>query len=74
MKLEPNVSPLTCAWLERIQALPINAPGRAQARAEFERAEASTGRLLRIVERFSRALSALRRLFVFRGHRQVNID
>ena len=74
MKLEPNASPLTRAWLERIQALPINAAGRAQARAEFERAEASTGMLLWIVERFRREVSALRRLFVFRGHRQVNTD
>ena len=72
--LEPNVSPLTRAWLERIQALPINAADRAQARAEFERAEASAGMLLRIIQRFRREVSALRRLFRFPRHRQVNTD
>lgn len=67
--LEPNVSPLTRAWLERIQALPINASDQEQARTEFERAEASAERMLRIAERLRRVVERLRRSFAVRHHR-----
>lgn len=67
--LEPHVSPLTRAWLERIQALPINASDREHARAEFERAEASAEWVVRIAERLRRAVEGLRRSFTVRRHR-----
>lgn len=56
--LEPRVNPATRIWLERLQALPINAADREQARAEFERAEASTEAMLGIGQRFRGTLAA----------------
>jgi hypothetical protein len=67
--LEPHVSPLTRAWLERIQAMPINASDQEHARAEFERAEAWAERVLRIAERWRRAVWGLRRSFLLRHQR-----
>ena len=48
---EPKISPSTRAYLERIDALPINAAGRSQARVEFEHAEVSATRLVGLVDR-----------------------
>ena len=67
--LEPRMSPLTRAWLERLQALPINAAERAGARAEFERAEATVGKLLAIVDRLRQTIMGLRQTFAGRRQR-----
>ena len=66
---EPRISPSTRSWLERLQALPINAADRVHARAEFERAEASVGFLMKIVERFRHAATTFRRMFAVRRQR-----
>ena len=60
---EPRISPSSRAWLERLQALPINAAERTHARAEFVRAEASVGFLMTIFEGFRHAATTLRRTF-----------
>lgn len=65
--LEPRLSPSTRVWLERLQALPIDAADRTHACAEFERAEASAERLLALVDRLR--LLVLRRTFAARRQR-----
>ena len=66
---EPRISPSSRAWLERLQALPINPADRVHARAEFVRAEASVGFLMTIVEGFRHAMTSFRRMFVVRRQR-----
>ena len=66
---EPRISPSTRAWLERLQALPINAAERTHARDEFVRAEASIGVLFTIVEGFRHAVTTFRRIFAVRRQR-----
>lgn len=66
---EPRMSASTRACLERIQALPINAADRSEARTEFERAEASIEALLAIVQRFRHGVTAFLRTFAVRRQR-----
>ncbi len=67
--LEPRMSASPRAWLERLQALPINSAERAHARDEFERAEASAETVLGIVARFRHAVTVFRRMFAVRRQR-----
>ncbi len=67
--LEPRMSESTRAWLERIQAIPMNAAHRAHARAEFEHAEATAERLLGFVGRLRRAVWMFRRTVAVRRQR-----
>ena len=67
--VEPKMSPSTRVCLERIQALPINAARRSEARSEFERAEASIEALLAIVGRLRQGVAAFRRTFAVRRQR-----
>ena len=65
----PKMSSSTRAYLERIDALPINAAGRSQARVEFEHAEVSATRVLSIVDRLLQWLLTARHETVARRQR-----
>lgn len=64
--LEPRMTPATRAWLERLQALPINPADRGHARAEFLRAEAAAENVVGFAARVRNAVTALRRAFAVR--------
>jgi len=66
---EPNRSHTNRVCLERVQALPINAASRSEARREFERAEAWVTRLLAIVDRLLEWMLTARHTSVTRRQR-----
>ena len=67
--LEPRITPATRAWLERLQALPINPAERGDARAEFLRAEAAADNVVGFAARLRNALTGIRRAFAVRRRR-----
>ncbi len=62
----PRANP---TMLARIDKLPINEVERELARAELERAEATTGTLFEALSRLGHALTSLRRALAPRQHR-----
>lgn len=66
--LEPRMSHSTGAWLERLQALPLNRADHCQAHAEFLRAERAVENVVGLAG-FRRAAAALRRAFALRRQR-----